>query len=149
MLLETVLGVAPEAKGILFDQPQVIEGARVSERVEKVSGDFFSSIPVEADVYLLKFIIHDWNDEQSEAILKNLARSARPGAKVLLVESVVEEDDSVPSMSKVMDLNMLAMTGGKERTATEYRALLEKTGFKLTRVIPTPSPMQIVEAVRI
>jgi hypothetical protein len=149
LLLETVLGVAPEAKGILFDQPQVIEGANVSERVEKVSGDFFQSIPVEADVYLMKFIIHDWNDEQSETILHNLAASAKPGAKVLLVESVVEEDDAIPSMSKVMDLNMLAMTGGKERTATEYARLLEKTGFKLTRVIPTPSPMQIVEAIRV
>jgi hypothetical protein len=149
LLLETVLKAAPQAAGILFDQPQVVAGANVSARVEKMSGDFFSAIPVKADIYLMKFIIHDWNDEQSETILKNLAKSAKPGAKVLLVESVVEEDDSIPSMSKVMDLNMLAMTGGKERTAAEYAALFEKTGFKLTRVIPTPSPMQIVEAVRV
>jgi len=156
LLLATVLKSAPQANGILFDQPQVIAGADevlqangAAERVEKVSGDFFSEIPVEADIYLMKFIIHDWNDEQSVTILENLAKSAKPGAKVLLVESVVEEDDTVPSMSKVMDLNMLAMTGGKERTATEYAALFEKTGFKLTRVIPTPSPMQIVEAVKI
>ena len=156
LLLATVLSRNPQAKGILFDQPQVIEGAPevlkttgVAERVETVSGDFFRAIPVEADIYLMKFIIHDWNDEQSIAILENLAKSAKPGAKVLLVESVVEEDDTVPSMSKVMDLNMLAMTGGKERTASEYAALFEKAGFKLTRVIPTPSPMQIVEAVKI
>ena len=156
LLLATVLKAAPEAKGILFDQPQVIAGADevlenegVAERVERVSGDFFSAIPVEADVYLMKFIIHDWNDEQSLAILSNLAKSAKTGARVLLVESIVEEDDTIPSVSKVMDLNMLAMTGGKERTPTEYAALLEKTGFKLTRIIPTPSPMQIVEAVRI
>jgi O-methyltransferase domain/Dimerisation domain len=156
LLLATALKAAPEAKGILFDQPQVVAGAGevlqaegVAERVERVSGDFFSAIPVEADIYLMKFIIHDWNDEQSLAILNNLAKSAKRGATVLLVESVVEEDDSIPSMSKVMDLNMLAMTGGKERTATEYAELFEKTGFKLTRVIPTPSPMQIVEAVRI
>jgi ubiquinone/menaquinone biosynthesis C-methylase UbiE len=149
LLLETILKAAPDAKGILFDQPQVVAGANVSERIEKVSGDFFSAIPVEADLYLMKFIIHDWNDEQSETILRNLAKSAKPGARVLLIESVVEEDDSVPSMSKVMDLNMLAMTGGKERTATEYAELLEKTRFKLTRVIPTPSPVQIVEAVRV
>jgi hypothetical protein len=97
----------------------------------------------------MKFIIHDWNDEQSETILQNLAKSAKPGGRVLLVESVVEEDDSIPSMSKVMDLNMLAMTGGKERTAAEYAALFEKTGFGLTRIIPTPSPVQIVEAVRV
>jgi hypothetical protein len=156
LLLATVLKTNPRAKGVLFDQPQVIAGANnvlqregVADRVETVSGDFFSSIPVKADIYLMKFIIHDWNDEQSIEILQNLAKSAPKGATVLLVESVVEEDDSVPSMSKVMDLNMLAMTGGKERTEKEYAALFEKTGFKLTRVIPTPSPMQIVEAVRV
>lgn len=149
LLLETVLKAAPQAKGILFDQAQVIAGANVSERVETVSGDFFAEIPVEADVYLMKFIIHDWNDEQSVTILQHLAKSAKPGAKVLLVESVVEEDDNAPSMSKVMDLNMLVMTGGKERTAKEYAELFEKTGFRLTNVYPTPSPMQIVEAVKI
>jgi hypothetical protein len=155
-LLATVLSTNPKARGILFDQPQVIAGAPevlrangTGERVETVSGDFFKEIPVAADIYLMKFIIHDWNDEQSVAILENLAKSAKPGAKLLLVESVVEEDDTVPSMSKVMDLNMLAMTGGKERTEKEYAALFEQTGFKLTRVIPTPSPMQIVEAVKV
>ena len=121
----------------------------VADRVETVSGNFFESIPVEADIYLMKFIIHDWNDEESVAILRNLAKSAKPGAKLLLVESVVEEDDAVPSMSKVMDLNMLSMTTGRERTAREYAALFERSGFALTRVIATPSPMQIVEAVRV
>lgn len=156
LLLAKVLQTNPEAKGILFDQPQVIAGADavlqaegVAARVEKVTGDFFAEIPVDADIYLMKFIIHDWNDEQSIEILSNLAKYAKPGATVLLVESVVEEDDAVPSMSKVMDLNMLAMTGGKERTEKEYAALFEKTGFKLNRVIPTPSPMQIVEAIRV
>jgi hypothetical protein len=133
LLLATILKQNPQAKGILFDQPQVIEGAPevlkangAADRVETVSGDFFKEIPVEADIYLMKFIIHDWNDEQSIEILTNLAKSAKPGAKVLLVESVVEEDDSIASMSKVMDLNMLAMTGGKERTEKEYAALFEK-----------------------
>ena len=156
LVLATVLRSTPQAAGILFDQPQVVEGAGevlaaegADGRVEKISGDFFQEIPVEADIYLMKFIIHDWNDEQSETILNNLAKSAKPGAKVLLIETVVEEQDNVPSMSKVMDLNMLVMTGGKERTEKEYAELFEKTGFKLTRVIPTPSPTQIVEAVRI
>ena len=76
-------------------------------------------------------------------------RRQRDRARVLLVEMVVVEDDAAPSMSKVMDLNMLSMTGGKERTASEYAELFEKTGFRLTNVIPTPSPMQIVEAVRV
>lgn len=156
ILLATILKANPEAKGILFDQPQVVENADkvlesigVSERVEKTSGDFFSAIPVEADIYLMKFIIHDWNDEQSITILENLAKSAKPGSKVLLFETVVEEDDNVPSMSKVMDLNMLVMTGGKERTEKEYAELLEKTGFRLNKIYPTHSPLQIVEAVKV
>ena len=148
-LLSTVLETNPNAKGILFDQPQVVAGADVSDQIKIVHGDFFSEIPVKADVYLMKFILHDWNDEQSISILKNLAKSAESGAKLLLVETVIEEDDSVPSMSKVMDLNMLVMTGGKERTAKEYAELFEQTGFRLTNVYPTPSPMQIVEAVKV
>lgn len=148
ILISTILNANPNAKGILFDQPQVVAGAEVSDKIETVGGDFFAEIPVKADAYLMKHIIHDWNDEQSITILKNLAQSAPTGSKLLLVESVVEEDDS-PSMSKVMDLNMLVMTGGKERTANEYAALFEKTGFRLTNVFPTPSPLQIVEAVRV
>lgn len=155
-LLSKILQTAPDARGVLFDQPQVIEGAGnilkkkgTAERVATVSGDFFAEIPVEADIYLMKFILHDWNDEQSETILKNIAKSAKTGAKVLLVELVVEEDDNAPSLSKVMDLNMLVMTGGKERTAKEYAELFERSGFRLTNVIPTPSAMQIVEAVKI
>jgi hypothetical protein len=156
LLLSTVLNTNPNAKGILFDQPYVVAGARetlesqdVSERVETVGGDFFAEIPVEADLYLMKFILHDWNDEQCDTILANLAKSAKTGSKLLLVETVVEENDNQPSASKVMDLNMLVMTGGKERTATEYSQLLEKAGFKLIAVHPTPSPLQIVEAERV
>jgi O-methyltransferase domain/Dimerisation domain len=155
LLLSSVLKNNPQAKGILFDQPQVVAGASdilekagVGDRTEVLSGDFFREVTVHADVYLMKHIIHDWNDKQSESILKNLAESAPAGAKLLLVESVVEEDNS-PSMSKVMDLNMLVMTGGKERTAAEYAALFERCGFKLVNILPTQSPVQIVEAVRI
>jgi len=79
----------------------------------------------------MKHIIHDWNDDQSAAILKNLAQAAQPGAKLLLIESVVEEDEKTPSMSKVMDLNMLVNTGGRERTAKEYAVLLGEASFKL------------------
>ncbi len=155
-LLSTVLKTNENAKGILFDQPQVVAGANevlenagVAGRVEVVGGDFFAEIPVEADIYLMKHIVHDWNDDESVSILKNIAKSAKPGAKVLLVESVVESEKGIPSMSKVMDLNMLAMTSGRERTAAEYAELFEKAGFKLTNVIPTASPLQIVEAVKL
>lgn len=152
-LLASVLKTVPEAKGILFDQAQVVEGnilaeEGVADRTETVGGNFFESIPVVADIYMMKWIIHDWNDEQSITILSNLAKSAPKGSKLLLVETVVEEGFT-PSISKIMDINMLAMTGGKERTPTEYAELFEKTGFKLTNVYPTPSPMSIVEAVRV
>ncbi len=148
MLLSTILQANEHASGILFDQPQVIEGAKVSDRVSITGGDFFKEIPVAADVYLMKHIIHDWNDAQCALILENLAKSAKPGAKLLLIELVVEDEDS-PSMSKVMDLNMLVATGGKERTRTEYAALLKQTGFTLNNIYPTASPVQIVEAVRV
>jgi O-methyltransferase domain/Dimerisation domain len=147
-LLSTVLEANEHAEGILFDQPQVATGAKVPASAKVTGGDFFEEIPVEADIYLMKHIIHDWNDEQSVTILNNLAKSAKTGAKVLLIESVIEEGDA-PSMSKVMDLNMLVCTGGKERTAAEYAALFERTGFKLTNIYPTASPVQIVEAVRV
>ncbi len=149
ILLSTILQANERANGILFDQPQVVEGAKTSDRIKISGGDFFAEIPVAADVYLMKHIIHDWNDEQSKTILTNLAKAAATGVKLLLIESVVEEDDAMPSMSKVMDLNMLVCTGGKERTAEEYAALLEETGFKLTNIYPTASPVQIVEAVRV
>lgn len=153
ILLSSVLKANPELKGILFDQPYVVENASspakegVADRTEVVAGDFFTEVPVEADVYLLKHIIHDWNDEESVRILSNVAKHAKTGAKILLVESVVEDTD-VPSLSGIMDLNMLAMTSGRERTAAEYADLLERSGFEFRNVIPTPSPMQIVEAVR-
>ncbi|MEP6901382.1 MAG: methyltransferase [Actinomycetota bacterium] len=153
ILLAKVLQTSPHAKGILFEQPQVLEGnilqkEGVAERTTLVSGDFFAEIPVVADIYLMKFIIHDWNDEQSLTILSNLAQSAPQGSRLLLVETVVEEDSNAPSLSKVMDLNMLVMTGGCERTSREYAALLEKTGFRLEKIYPT-IPLQIVEAVRV
>lgn len=153
ILLSSVLKANPEAKGILFDQPHVVAGASlperegVADRTEIVEGDFFNDVPVEADVYLLKHIIHDWNDEESVRILSNIAKHAKAGTKLLLVESVVEDAD-VPSLSGLMDLNMLAMTSGRERTAGEYADLLQRSGWEFKGVIPTPSPMQIVEAVR-
>ena len=149
ILLSKILEANQHLSGILFDQPQVVEVAKTSDRIKISGGDFFAEIPVAADVYLMKHIIHDWNDEQSKTILTNLAKAAAAGAKLLLIESVVEEVDAMPSMSKVMDLNMLVCTGGKERTAEEYAALLAETGFKLTNVYPTASPVQIVEAVRV
>ena len=152
-LIAALLKSNPGMRGILFDLPDVVEGARrrmeaegLSDRCEVVSGNFFESVPEGADAYILKWIIHDWNDERSIAILKNIRRAIAEGGKLLLVEAVLPTG-SEPHFGKFIDLNMLVMTGGRERTAEEYRALLEAGGFKLTRVIPTDSPMSIIEAV--
>lgn len=151
-LLASILKANSEMRGVLFDLPNVVEGAKkrmeaegLSDRCEVVAGNFFESVPEGADAYILKWIIHDWDDERSIAIFKNIRRAMAEGGKLLLVEAVVPEGGE-PHFSKFIDLNMLVMTGGRERTEEEYRLLLEAGGFKLTKVIPTESPVSIIEA---
>jgi hypothetical protein len=153
-LLSQVLKAHPQMQGILFDVEPVIAGAQallekegVAERVEKVAGDFFSSVPKGADAYMMKHIIHDWDDERSLKILRNINAAMNPAGKVLIIEVVVPEGNE-PHYSKLLDLEMLASPGGAERTAREYRELLAAAGFRLTRIIPTRSPFSIIEAVR-
>ncbi len=153
-LLSGILKANPHLQGVLFDLPYVIASAGellekegVKDRVELVSGDFFKSVAPGADAYLLKHIIHDWDDEQSVEILKNIHSAMNDGGKVLLVEMVVPET-SEPSPSKILDIQMLLMEGGMERTAEEYRRLLDAAGFSLTRIVPTRSPYSIVEAIK-
>jgi SAM-dependent methyltransferase len=149
-LITAILKTSANMKGILFDTPSVIEGARrnvsaeLRERCELVAGDFFKSVPDGGDAYLLKWIIHDWDDEQSIAILKNCHRAMAPSGKLLLVEAIVPPGNE-PSLSKWFDLNMLVMTGGRERTEAEYRNLFRAAGLELTRVVPTPSPSSVIE----
>ena len=154
LLLAAILKANPHLQGVLFDLPFVIEGAGellesegVAARTEKVSGDFFESVPAGADAYLMKHIIHDWNDEQSVKILQNIRRAMNDDGKVLLAEMVVPEGNE-PSPAKGLDLVMLTIEGGKERTEKEYQELLEAAGLRLTRVIPTRSPFSIIEAVK-
>ena len=150
-LITSVLKLNPQLKGILFDAPQVIEGARakieaagVADRCETVAGDFFKSVPEGGDAYIMKWIIHDWDDERAITILKNCRNRMPLNGRVILVDCVVPETDE-PHFSKFIDLNMLVMTGGKERTAKEFEELLAAAGFKLLRVIPTDLPTSIVE----
>lgn len=152
-LLSQILKAAPSLSGILFDMPQVIAGAGalleregVQGRVEKVAGDFFASIPT-ADAYIMKHIIHDWDDERSVKILTNIREAMKPEGKVLIVETVVPEGDE-PHYSKLLDLEMLTSPGGVERTAQEYETLLAEAGLGLARIIPTKSPFSIIEAVK-
>jgi hypothetical protein len=152
-LLAQILKANPGLSGLLFDVPQVIEGSGalleregVASRVRGVTGDFFASVP-SADAYIMKHIIHDWDDERSALILKNINAAMGPEGRVLIVETVVPEGDE-PHYSKLLDLEMLASPGGIERTAAEYAALLAEAGLRLSRIVPTRSPFSIVEAVR-
>lgn len=152
-MISAILKTNPHLTGVLFDAPSVVEKARefltnagVSERCETVSGDFFESVPTGGDTYSMRWIIHDWDDELSTKILKNIREVIPANGKLLLFEAVVPPE-GVPHFSKFMDLIMLTMTGGRERTESEYETLLAKAGFKLTRVIPTNSFMSIVEAI--
>lgn len=152
-LLAALLRVAPAARGILFDLPDVIGSrpadgpfAAIGERAQAVGGDFFAAVP-QGDAYVMKHILHDWSDELSNKILKAIRAAIGPAGKLLVVEMVVPETPG-PDMSKLMDLNMLVMTpGGKERTAAEWTALFEAGGFRLDRILPTPSNYGVLEAV--
>ena len=153
-LLAAILKATPAARGVVCDQAEVVAGARATMEAAGVAGrcdyagvDFFESVPEGADAHVLKWIIHDWDDERALKILRNCHRALADGGRLLLVEAVVPEGNE-PSFSKLMDLQMLIMTGGRERTAAEYRALLARAGFEMTGVIPTKSPVSIVEAVK-
>jgi hypothetical protein len=147
-LLQGILERTPTASGVLFDLPHVL--AEVvgieSARLRLHRGDFFADELPAADAYVLMEVIHDWNDENSDRILAAIRRAARPNARLLIIEAIVSEAPG-PDFSKVLDVIMLAVTGGQERTPSEYQALLSRSGFKFQRVIATPSQYSIIEAV--
>jgi hypothetical protein len=153
-LLGGVLQKYPEAHGVLFEIPQVLASAPamldslgVSDRVELVAGDFVEAIPVEADIYMLKHIIHDWYDDKNQKILGNIRDSMSAGARVLVLDAVIPPGND-PHPGKILDLEMLISPGGMERTAAEFETLLSNSGFRLTRIVPTQSPVSVVEAVK-
>ncbi len=153
-LLGTILAAHPEPEGILFDLPHVtvdapklLESKGVAGRVTIESGSFFEEVPKGADAYLASHIIHDWSEEQCLAILGNIRAAMGPESKLLLIEMVLPEGDE-PHPGKILDMVMLVMPGGQERTAAEYGELLAKAGLKMTMVVPTDSSVSIVEAVK-
>jgi hypothetical protein len=153
-LLTSILEVYPSLQGVILDLPGVVDAAcerirshACRDRCAAISGNFFQSVPHGGDVYLLSGIIHDWDDEAAEIILKNCRNSMRPQGKVLAIECVVPESDE-PSFSKLLDLNMMVMTGGRERTEREFRELFDNSGLRVTEVISTLSPLRVIEAVR-
>jgi hypothetical protein len=153
-LLAAILGHHPEPRGILFDLPHVVRDApaliqarAVAARLSIEAGSFFESVPTAAGAYLLSHIIHDWSEAQCLTILGNCRRAMKPNSRLLIIETVLAPGD-MPHLGKMLDMIMLVFfTGAQERTEPEYRALLNKAGFRLARVVPTESAVSIVEAV--
>jgi precorrin-6B methylase 2 len=146
-----LLAREPHRRGIVFDKPEVVPAARkvlaghgLAGRVEVVSGDFFESVP-EADIYVLSSVLHDWDDESCLRILWAIKKAAAAGARLVITETVVLPGDT-PHPAKLIDLTMLAMGTGRERTAGEYEKLLAVAGFTMERVVPSPTPFSFIEA---
>ena len=153
-LLATILEKNPTVTGVLFDQAHVLEGAKESNQIQALgtrceleSGDFFVSVPAGGDGYIMKHIIHDWDDERALQILINIKKVMKDDGRVMLVESVIT-DSNQPDFGKLLDIEMLVSPGGKERTAAEYRDLFARAGLRLTRIVPTESPYSVIEAVK-
>ncbi len=154
-LLVSILRSYVKVRGVLFDQPAVIEqasgagyisAADVSGRCEVQAGDFLESVPAGADAYVLKYIIHDWDDERSIRILENCRRAMGRDGRVLVVDHVVAPGNRF-DWGKLMDINMMVMLGSKERTKDEFRQLFARSGLRLKRVIRTGCPLSILEGV--
>jgi hypothetical protein len=152
-LLCAILAANPKLHGVLYDNPRVIADAKkaphvtrkeVAGRVELAGGDFFESVPSGADAYIMKYILHDWNDELSHTLLSNIRKSIDKNGTLLAVDNVIPAGND-PHWGKLLDINMLVLTGGKERTEKEFRELYRRAGFELTRVVPTQCPLSIVE----
>jgi hypothetical protein len=147
-LLRAVLDTAPAAEGVLFELPPVAAMVAPDPRITTIGGDFFVDALPAADAYLLMEILHDWPDDQAVDILAAIRRACRAGATLLVIENVVPDGPPDPRVHN-LDVLMLIMTGGRERTADELRRLLERAGFRSGSVIDTASPMRIVEAVAV
>jgi hypothetical protein len=151
-LVTGILKANPATHGILFDTPTQTPGAQrlfeqeeIADRCEAMTGDFLEAVPEGGDAYLLKHIIHDWDDQRAIEILKNCHRSMSKDARLLLIEEIIT-DASEFAPAKVLDIQQMLMPGGRERTEEEYRKLLEAAGFELTAVIPTRSSLSIIES---
>jgi len=151
-VLATILAGHPHMRGVLFDLPHVITDAPrtlashgVDDRVDCVGGDFFESVPAGADAYLVSVVLHNWPDQHAQRILANIAAAGGSGARLLMIEFVVPPGDT-PHLSKMSDLNMLAMLDGKERTETEWRGLLTAADFTGIEIHQTGAPLSVIQA---
>lgn len=152
--LAAVLKRIPRARGVLFDQPDVVGRALptlnelgVADRIERIGGSFFESVPAGGDLYLLKHILHDWSDEECVRILRCVREAMNPRARVAVVEMPLRERGGAP-FAALLDINMLVCLTGKERTPGEYAELFRQAGLKMASVTPTQSPVAVIEGRR-
>jgi hypothetical protein len=157
-LLLGILNANPHLNGIVFDLPHAAEKARakiaaagLQSRCEAIGGDFFEEVPPGADAYIIKHVIHDWDDARATAILRSIHHAMPPHGKLLIAEGVypphIDQSDAARGAA-ANDVNMLVCTGGRQRSEAEFRSLLAAAAFKLTRIIPTPARLSIIEGVR-
>jgi hypothetical protein len=153
-LLASILGAHPDARGMLFDRPQVIEGARtfldgagVLDRCSLIGGDFLESVPEGGDTYLLKWIVHDWDDTRAATILRNCRQAMGPLSKVLLVEGVIAAGCASAEHAQGLwdDVLMMVLLGGRERTAEQYERLLDTAGLRLGPIVPVVPGLSVIE----
>lgn len=148
-LLLAILDKQPQMKGILFDQPAVVDQVQNTEQMEIVGGDFFASVPTGCDGYFLKHILHDWNDELCLKILGNVVAVMKPDARIFIAEFGPVPGPNEPHLSKFFDLHMMINLNGKERTMAEWQELLQQTGLKISAVHQSFGPLSVIEATRI
>jgi SAM-dependent methyltransferase len=158
-LLIGLLNANPNLHGIVFDLPHAADKARakiaeagLQSRCQAVGGDFFKEVPAGADAYIIKHVIHDWNDDRATAILRSVHRAMPPQGKLLIAEGVYPQRIDQSDLSRgaaANDVNMLVSTGGRQRSETEFRSLQNAAGFELTRIIPTPARLSLIEGVRV
>lgn len=142
-------------KGVVFDQPHVVKGVPetcerfgVCARIQGIGGNFFKSVPAGGDAYILKNVLHDWDDEACMQICRNIHAVMRPTNRLLVLECIVEGDDR-PSMGKLMDVMLLLLTeGGRERTRGEFSRILDMSGFRIQKIVPSVAPFSVIEAVK-
>ena len=155
-ILMMILKAHPQMRGIVCDLDHVVDGAKpriaaagLSDRMQAVPCDFFKAVPEGGDAYIMKHILHDWYDDDASLILKNIAKAMGPRkGRVILLEAVIASGGE-PDFGKSLDIEMMLFPGDKERTAEEYTALFASAGFSLTRVVPTKSPVSVIEAIRV
>lgn len=152
-LLCAVLNQQPGLSGIVTDLPFTIPAAEaylaaqgMTHRAIAIAADFFTTVPAGADTYMMKFILHDWNNHDAGRILHTIRAAAKPDSKLIILETVVPAADEHAGPARIMDINMMVMTGGQERTAAEWHALLHAHGFTIDEIVPTPSPLSIITA---